>query len=322
MPRLRLFLIFLAFTAILILSHDYLTENSPREILWDVQGIFSKRPLEIVLTFDYEDSESRKNLPVIFEGLEKRNAKATFFIVGKVAEASPESVREIARRNHSLALHTYAHDYPIFETEALEKLARVYNNSQGDWTNHLETKEALVEDIRKNHEAVERAAGVPLQQVIFRSPALTPNWAHSEAYFEALKQVGVTIDSSVYQDFANSAPYFVVNGIVEIPVVSSDSALRNINKGLKADKASKKRVPYVLVLYPQKLSQRDVEQLDALLSFLERKYKVTYLKIEEVLAFYSTQHRTIEAINPVVNKGEIKATPKDMTFVTKASIKL
>lgn len=76
-------------------------------------------------------------------------------------------------------------------------------------------------------------------------------------------------------------PYFALNRILEIPVVSSDSVLKSF-RGLKADRCFKKRVPYVLVLHPQKLSQRDIEQLDDLLFFLEEKYKVAYLKIEEV----------------------------------------
>lgn len=279
--QLKMILIFLALLAAGGFSYDYLAENSLREILWDVQGLFSKRPLEIVLTFDYEDYEGGKNIPALLDLLQKHKAPAIFFVVGKAAEANPESIREIARRNHSIGLHTYAHGYPVFNGKDLEKLARAYNNSNSDWSNRIENKEALVHDLRKNRLAVEKALGEHLPILIFRSPALAPNWTSGEEYFEALLEAGIAIDSSVYQDFRNPAPYFAVNGIVEIPVVSSDSALKSF-RGLKADRCSKKRVPYVLVLHPQKLSQRDIEQLDDLLSFLEEKYKVAYLKIEEV----------------------------------------
>ncbi len=283
--QLKLLLIFLVPIVTGVLSYDYLVENSPREILWDAQGLFSKRPLEIILSFDYEDDEGSKNLPAIFDVLQKHNASATFFVVGRIAEANPESVREIARRNYSIGLHTYAHGYPVFNANHVEELARVYNTSKIDWSNRIETKEALIADLRKSRYAVESALGEPLRLLMFRSPALTPNWASSKEYFEALAEARVAIDSSVYQDFKNPEPYFAVNGILEVPVVSSDSALKSF-RGLKADKASKKRVPYILVLHPQKL---DAQQLDALLAFLEGNYQVTYLKIEEVPAFYGEQ---------------------------------
>lgn len=63
------------------------------------------------LTFD--DGPSKNTLKVL-EILDEQNIKATFFVIGEEIEASDENkeiLKEIAKRGHLIALHTYSHDY-------------------------------------------------------------------------------------------------------------------------------------------------------------------------------------------------------------------
>ncbi len=62
----------------------------------------------VALTFDDgPDPESTKRT---LDALDAAGAKATFFVIGKKAEAHPETVREILERGHAIGLHSYAHD--------------------------------------------------------------------------------------------------------------------------------------------------------------------------------------------------------------------
>ncbi len=59
----------------------------------------------------WDQVESRVELGVsrLLDLFERHDAKATFFVLGRVAERTPEAVREIARRGHEIASHGYEH---------------------------------------------------------------------------------------------------------------------------------------------------------------------------------------------------------------------
>ena len=61
----------------------------------------------VVLTFD--DGPDPETTPKVLDALDAHGAKATFFVIGKKAEAHPELVREIVRRGHTVGMHSYAH---------------------------------------------------------------------------------------------------------------------------------------------------------------------------------------------------------------------
>src|SRR5579859_424628 len=73
----------------------------------------------VALTFD--DGPDPKWTPRVLATLAKHDAKATFFLVGRKAEAHPEVVRAILDAGHDVGLHSYAHDR-LF---ALRREARV-----------------------------------------------------------------------------------------------------------------------------------------------------------------------------------------------------
>lgn len=62
---------------------------------------------EVALTFD--DGPDPATTPAVLDLLDAAGARATFFVVGRRAEAHPELVREVVRRGHRLGNHTHRH---------------------------------------------------------------------------------------------------------------------------------------------------------------------------------------------------------------------
>ena len=62
---------------------------------------------EIALTFD--DGPDPEATPEVLEILDRRGAKATFFCIGRRAEAHPDLVAEIVRRGHQVENHSHEH---------------------------------------------------------------------------------------------------------------------------------------------------------------------------------------------------------------------
>ncbi len=62
---------------------------------------------EVVLTFD-DGPLRRYTLPVL-QALDSQCTKATFFVVGQMAVADPDVLKETARRGHTIGTHTWSH---------------------------------------------------------------------------------------------------------------------------------------------------------------------------------------------------------------------
>lgn len=62
---------------------------------------------EVVLTFD--DGPLRRNTQAILDALDAQCTRATFFIVGRMALADPEMLKEVAKRGHTIGNHTWSH---------------------------------------------------------------------------------------------------------------------------------------------------------------------------------------------------------------------
>jgi len=63
------------------------------------------------LTFD--DGPSPLVTLKILEVLRQYDIKATFFVIGKMAEQNPELVRQIQKEGHFICNHTYSHNYKL-----------------------------------------------------------------------------------------------------------------------------------------------------------------------------------------------------------------
>lgn len=246
-----------------------------------------KEPLTVVLTFDYEDlshEEGGRNIDALLQVLEKRNLSVAFFVLGATAEKYPEKVRRIHEKGHILGMHTYYHNLPLFTREDAERVGRVYGvEVEAEWRKSFKTPEAFLRDLMDTRAAIERATGKNGTVAAFRAPSMVVNWVSDEVYYRVLREAGVRVDSSVYQDFENPRAYYVVDGVIEVPLVTFESRLKDPKKALDlAEESSKKGVPFHFVAHPQALSPENLREFEDFLDLLEARYDVTYLRLDEV----------------------------------------
>ena len=79
---------------------------SHREKAMETEKILSEKP-KIAITFD--DGPSEKYTPQLLDGLKERNVKASFFVIGKMAEANPRLIKREKEEGHLIGNHTYNH---------------------------------------------------------------------------------------------------------------------------------------------------------------------------------------------------------------------
>lgn len=82
---------------------------------------------EVCLTFD--DGPDPQVTPQVLDLLDRYRAKASFFCIGARAAAFPETVREIARRGHSVENHSYGHPL-AFALYGMSRLRREIESAQ------------------------------------------------------------------------------------------------------------------------------------------------------------------------------------------------
>ena len=145
-----------------------------------------------ILTFDVEDwfhildnastqgEEEWKNYPTriyenmdkIFDMLSNSNAKASFFVLGWIAEKHPEIVKEIASRGYEIGSHSSLHQL-------------VYNQKPADFR----------EDLKRSIHTLENLIGKKV--TMYRAPGFSITEQNKWA-FEELIRIGITIDSSIF----------------------------------------------------------------------------------------------------------------------------
>jgi peptidoglycan/xylan/chitin deacetylase (PgdA/CDA1 family) len=69
------------------------------------------RDHEVILTFD--DGPIPSNTQAVLDTLQKHCVKATFFSVGRMAQANPKILQEIDARGHTIGTHTWSHPRAI-----------------------------------------------------------------------------------------------------------------------------------------------------------------------------------------------------------------
>jgi len=78
----------------------------------DVEDYFQVETMRPFVEFDAWDNydlRAERNVQRLLELLDTHNVKATFFILGWIAERLPHIVREMRRLGHEVACHGYAH---------------------------------------------------------------------------------------------------------------------------------------------------------------------------------------------------------------------
>lgn len=142
-----------------------------------------------ILTFDIEDwychdcESGDKNWAAkevrIYEGVDKildslakRNQKATFFVLGWLAEHHPQAIRKIAEAGHQVGCHTYQHE-----------LLTNFNQKQ------------LHDDLYKAKSEIENVIGREVDA--FRAPAFSITESNIFA-FDVLAELGFKYDCSLF----------------------------------------------------------------------------------------------------------------------------
>lgn len=166
------------------------------------------RASAITFTLDLEDHRPDDSAELrypdvmrrVLDWLDDRSIRGTVFVVGEVAQAQPDLVREIASRGHEIALHCWRH-VPLTEL------------SPAVFRDETSRAKAMLEELSE-----EPVAG-------YRAPtfSLVPStvWA-----VDVLGEVGFTYSSSVLAGRnplfgwpgAPGRPFRWPNGLVELPV--------------------------------------------------------------------------------------------------------
>lgn len=77
----------------------------------------------IYLTFD--DGPSARTAEIL-DTLREKGAKATFFVIGNESESGRELMQRIVQEGHTLAMHSYSHDYNKIYASVEDYLADMY----------------------------------------------------------------------------------------------------------------------------------------------------------------------------------------------------
>lgn len=156
-----------------------------------------------------------RNIDRILSLLDEKQAKATFFTLGWIAERYPSMVKHIVSNGHELASHGWAHQ-------------RVSDQKPQEFLDDIVRSKALLEDISG-------------QQILgYRAPSFSINsntlWA-----LDLLEESGYRYSSSIYPIHHDhygmpSAPRFAFypknnGGLLEVPVTTVCLFNRNIPAG-------------------------------------------------------------------------------------------
>jgi polysaccharide deacetylase family protein (PEP-CTERM system associated) len=171
---------------------------------FDIEDWFQVENLKEVISCDeWNGCDLRviQNTRRILSLLEKHQTRATFFVLGWIAEKCPLLVKEIAAGGHEVASHGYGH-------ELIYKL----------------TPDEFHQDIKRSKEILESIVAAPVLGYRAPSFSITPksDWA-----IDVLKGIGFAYDSSIFPtSFHNRygfngiscLPFRFKNGLLEIPL--------------------------------------------------------------------------------------------------------
>ena len=132
---------------------------------------------------------------IILELFRRHHIKATFFVLGTVAQWYPELIEDMKNDGHEIGIHGYTH----------KRLSH-------------HTRESFDEEIKKTISILNSMGVTPIG---YRSPAFT----RSDFQYDVLSNNGIIYDSSVfpiktplYDGTAYGCrPFIIENGIIEVP---------------------------------------------------------------------------------------------------------
>lgn len=118
------------------------------------------------------ESRIHKNMEKIFDILESTNTKASFFVLGWIAEKYPEIIRSILDKGFEIGSHSTMHQL-------------VYQQDKNHFKTDVDRSIKTLEDISGKKVKMFRAPGFSIKE--------NNKWA-----FEVLYELGIEIDSSIF----------------------------------------------------------------------------------------------------------------------------
>ena len=201
-----------------VLEHERYRTNAPRNAMTvDVEEHFQVAAFEGQIarkSWDGHDSRVVRNTSRVLDLFADAEVRATFFVLGWVAERHPGLVRRIVGEGHELASHGYDHTRVIYMDAARFR-----------------------EDVTRTKSILEDAGGVPVRG--YRAPSYSINAGNLWA-LDVLQETGHAYSSSIYpirHDLYGmpDAPRFAFRlkpgAILEIPVTSVRIGSRNLPAG-------------------------------------------------------------------------------------------
>lgn len=141
----------------------------------DVEDYYQVSAFESHVSFDawpHHESRVAKNTARILEILNRHNVKATFFVLGWVAEREPQVVRAIQSEGHEIASHGYRHQL-------------IYRMRRQEFQDDVTRAKAILEEITGTQVLGYRAPSYSIVQETL--------WA-----LDVLEEVGFQYDSSIF----------------------------------------------------------------------------------------------------------------------------
>lgn len=160
---------------------------------WVHRQIFNIPPEE--QTKELDAGHVLRSTKIILNLFRKNNIRATFFILGTVAEWYPELVEEMKKDGHEIGIHGYTHK-------------RLCDH----------TRNSFAKEIKKTISILNSMGVTPKG---YRAPA----FSMADFLFEILGENGIEYDSSIFPvktplydgTFYNCYPFIAAQGILEIP---------------------------------------------------------------------------------------------------------
>ncbi len=142
---------------------------------FDVEDFFQVSAFNHVIDRSSWETQPRRvgdNTRVLLDLLATSGVKATFYVLGWVAERDPNLVKGIARAGHEIASHGYSH-----------KL--IYSQSRDEFAEETRRSKAILEDLAQVRVTSYRAASYSIRRESL--------WA-----LDVLHEEGFTTDSSIF----------------------------------------------------------------------------------------------------------------------------
>lgn len=155
------------------------------------------------LTFD--DGPSPLITPEILEILRENDIKATFFVIGNMAEKNPELIHQIQEEGHLICNHTYSHNYKL-----------IYSNPDN-----------FMADVKKWETVLRSILGEDFETNILRFPAGSFG-KKRQSFRERVKAEGyINVDWNVLNGDAEAlhVPADVLVGRIKETIKNRDNAI-------------------------------------------------------------------------------------------------